>query len=138
MTREWKRQGRWERDQEERKETEQEKDIGMTTKKRHTGRTHTEKEKKKTKDKGFGNRVHVYSVAQSCPTLWNPMDYSLPGSFGHEIFPVKNTGIGCHFFLQRIFLTQGSNLHLLPWQVGFLPLEKPIVSFNCVKFRHIL
>ena len=52
MTREWKRQGRWERDQEERKEIEQEKDIGMTTKKRHTGHTHTEKEKN-TKDKGL-------------------------------------------------------------------------------------
>ena len=28
-------------------------------------------------------------------------------------FPGKNTGVGCHFLLQRIFLTQGSNLSLL-------------------------
>ena len=28
-------------------------------------------------------------------------------------FPGKNTGVGCHFFLQRIFPTQGSNLSLL-------------------------
>ena len=28
-------------------------------------------------------------------------------------FPGKNTGVGCHFVLQGIFLTQGSNLHLL-------------------------
>ena len=28
-------------------------------------------------------------------------------------FPAKNTGIGCHFLLQGIFLTQGSNLGLL-------------------------
>ena len=28
-------------------------------------------------------------------------------------FPGKNTGVGCHFFLQGIFLTQGSNLRLL-------------------------
>ena len=28
-------------------------------------------------------------------------------------FPGKNTGVGCHFLLQGIFLTQGSNLHLL-------------------------
>ena len=28
-------------------------------------------------------------------------------------FPGKNTGVGCHFLLQRIFLTQGSNLGLL-------------------------
>ena len=27
--------------------------------------------------------------------------------------PGKNTGVGCHFLLQGIFLTQGSNLHLL-------------------------
>ena len=28
-------------------------------------------------------------------------------------FPGKNTGVGCHFLLQGIFLTQGSNLGLL-------------------------
>ena len=26
--------------------------------------------------------------------------------------PGKNTGVGCHFLLQGIFPTQGSNLHL--------------------------
>ena len=37
----------------------------------------------------------------------------------------KNTGVGCHFLLQEIFLTQGSNchlLHLLHWQGVSLPL----------------
>ena len=36
-------------------------------------------------------------------------------------FPGKNTGMGCHFLLQGIFLTQESNpclLCLLHWQVG--------------------
>ena len=28
-------------------------------------------------------------------------------------FPGKNTGVGCHVLLQRIFPTQGFNLHLL-------------------------
>ena len=28
-------------------------------------------------------------------------------------FPGKNAGVGCHFLLQGIFLTQGSNFHLL-------------------------
>ena len=28
-------------------------------------------------------------------------------------FPGKNTGVGCHFLLQGIYLTQGSNLSLL-------------------------
>ena len=31
-------------------------------------------------------------------------------------YPDKNTRIGCHFLLQGIFSTQGSNLHLLHWQ----------------------
>ena len=35
--------------------------------------------------------------------------------------PGKNTGVGCHFLLQRIFLTQ--ELGLLHWQVGPLPLR---------------
>ena len=30
-----------------------------------------------------------------------------------SILPGKNTGVGCHFLLQRIFPSQRSNLHLL-------------------------
>ena len=40
-------------------------------------------------------------------------------------FPGKNTGLGCHFLLQEIFPTQGSNPHLLcllHWQMDSLPL----------------
>ena len=37
-------------------------------------------------------------------------------------FPGKKTGVGCHFLLQGIFPTQGSNLHLLKRQVNSLPL----------------
>ena len=40
-------------------------------------------------------------------------------------FPSKNTGVGCHFLLQGIFLTQGSNPRLLRvwhWQADSLPL----------------
>ena len=40
-------------------------------------------------------------------------------------FPGKNTGVGCHFLLQGIFLTQGSNPRLsclLHWQVDSSPL----------------
>ena len=46
-------------------------------------------------------------VAQSCPTLCNPMDQSLPGSSGN--LPGNNTEVGCHFLLQGIFPTQGLN-----------------------------
>ncbi|XP_055408682.1 coactosin-like protein isoform X1 [Bubalus kerabau] len=37
--------------------------------------------------------------------------------------PGKNIGVGCRFLLQRTFLTQGSNLYLLHWQVNSLPLH---------------
>ena len=39
-----------------------------------------------------------------------------------------NAGMDCHFLLQGIFPTQGSNLcllHLLRWQVDALPLAPP-------------
>ena len=42
--------------------------------------------------------------------------------------PGKNTGVGFHALLQGIFLTQGSNPHLLRllhWQAGSLPLVPP-------------
>ena len=53
-------------------------------------------------------------------TLCHPVDCNLPGSSVHS----KNTGAGCHFLLLEIFLTQGSNphlLHLLHWQADSLP-----------------
>ena len=71
---------------------------------------------------------------QPCLTLYDSMDWGLPGSFVHGILQArilewkkkkKNVGVGCHFLLQGIFRTQGSNphlLHLLHWQAGSLPL----------------
>ena len=64
---------------------------------------------------------------QSCPTLCDPMDCSSPGSRVHRILQA-DTGVGCHFLFQGIFLTQGSNpclLCLLHWQAGSLPLVPP-------------
>ena len=48
-------------------------------------------------------------VAQSCPTLCDPMHCSPPGSSVHGDSPGKNAGVGCHSLLQGIFLTQGLN-----------------------------
>ena len=43
-------------------------------------------------------------IAQSCPTLRNPMDCSLPGSFLCPWNSLgKSTGVGCHARLQGIF-----------------------------------
>ena len=85
---------------------------------------------------------------QSCLTLCDHMDCSLPGSSVQGILQSgKNTGVGCHALLQGIFLTQGSNLHLLcllHWQVGSLslaPNEEPIVVTTAINFEsnfHIL
>ena len=46
---------------------------------------------------------------QSCPTLCDTMDFRPPGSSVHGDSPGQNTGVACHFLLQGVFLTQGSN-----------------------------
>ena len=61
-------------------------------------------------------------VAKSCPILCNPMDCCPTRLFYPWNFPGKNTGVSCHFFLQGIFPTQGSNPHLLHWQADSLLL----------------
>ena len=57
--------------------------------------------------------MYVMVCAQSCPTLCNPLDCSLPGSSVHGILPAR---------IQVNFPTQGSTLHLLHWQTDSLPL----------------
>ena len=57
---------------------------------------------------GYCNAV-LYLVAQLCPTLYNPVDCSPPGSSIQGDSPGKNTGVSCHALLQGIFPTQGSN-----------------------------
>ena len=54
------------------------------------------------------NIVPVCVYTQSCLTLCDPMDCSPPGSSSME-FSSKNTGEGCQFLSQGIFLTQGLN-----------------------------
>ena len=70
----------------------------------------------------YYTHTHIYIlVAKSCllqhhrlyparlPCPWN--------------FPGKNIGVGWHFLLQEIFLTEGLNLCLLHWQMDSLPLS---------------
>ena len=45
-------------------------------------------------------------VAKSCLTPCDPMDYSPPRLLFPWYFPGRNTAVGCHLFLQRIFSTQ--------------------------------
>ena len=63
--------------------------------------------------------------AQSC--LWDPVDCSLQAP--RSSFPGKNTGVSC--LLPGIFLTQGSNPHLLcllHWQVDSLPPNHLVIN----------
>ena len=53
------------------------------------------------------------------------MDCSLPGSPVHGEFLDKHTGAGCHFLLQGIVLTQGSNPHLQHHRREFFTTEPP-------------
>ena len=54
---------------------------------------------------GWGRSVKVL-VAQLCPILCYPMDYSLQAPLSMDS-PGRNTGVGNHFLLQRIFPIQG-------------------------------
>ena len=56
--------------------------------------------------------VCVFSCLVRSDSL-QPPDCSPPGSSVHGIFSSKNIGVGCHFLLPGIFLTQGWNLRLL-------------------------
>ena len=66
----------------------------------------------------------VCLVAQSCPTLCDPMDCTLPGSSVHGDSPSKNTGVGCHALFQGIFPTQGSNQGLTALQILYRLSQK--------------
>ena len=60
--------------------------------------------------KNFMVRIYKKKVkaTQSCPTPYNPMDCSPPGSSVNGI-PGRNTGVGFHALLQGIFTTETSS-----------------------------
>ena len=63
--------------------------------------------------------LNCFSSVQLFVTLWT-IACQAPLSMD---FSGKNTGVGCHFFLEGIFLTQESNLCLLYRQADSLPLN---------------
>ena len=67
-------------------------------------------------------------VAQSCPTLCDPMDCGLPGSSVHGI--LQNTGVGCHFSPQEsnAGIKPGSS----PLKVDSLLSEPPGKPLMCI------
>ena len=54
-------------------------------------------------------KVKLFSCVRLLVTPWTIV-YQASLSMG--FFQAKSTGVGCHFLLQWIFLTQGSNLSL--------------------------
>ena len=57
----------------------------------------------------LGSEVKSLSRVRLFATPWT-MAYQAPPSMG------KSAGVGCHFLLQGIFLTQESNPSLLHWR----------------------
>ena len=80
--------------------------LGRKPKKR---KRPTENKHKTIKKMVTGSCALLCLVAQSCPTLCDCMDCSLPGSSVHGESPGKNTGVGCYALLQGIFPIQGLN-----------------------------
>ena len=70
----------------------------------------------------FTNNFCCCLVIKSCLTLCNPWTGAHQDTLAMG-FPRQENCLGCHFLLQGILPTLGSNLHLLHWQVGSLPLD---------------
>ena len=72
--------------------------------------------------------IYIVLVAQSCPTLCNSMDCSLPGSSVHGILQARILEWVAVPFSRGSSETRyqtRSVLHLLHWRAGSLPLAPP-------------
>ena len=65
----------------------------------------------------------VVLVTESCPVLLRPHGLQPTRLLYPRYVPGKISGVGCHFLLQGILLTQASNSQLLHWWVDSLPLS---------------
>ena len=73
-------------------------------------------------------RVHYGCVLSHVRLFATPWTARLPCPWDS---PGNDTGVGCHFLFQGIFLTQGSNPNLLRlphWQEDSLPLSHHVVA----------
>ena len=81
----------------------------------------------------FPAAVAAAKSRQSCPTVCDPIDSSPPGSHPWDS-PGKNTGVGCHFLLQRMKVksesevTQSCWLFLTPWTAAYQ--APPSIGFS--------
>ena len=73
--------------------------------------------------RGESSKEDVILVSMSCLTFLRCHGVQPTRLLCPWYFPGKNTGMGCRFLLQGIFLTQGWSLGLLHWQVSSSPLS---------------
>ena len=62
-------------------------------------------------------------VAQSCPTLGDPVALAHQSPLSMEFSRQEYSTVGCYALLWGIFPTQGLNPHLLHWQASSLQLS---------------
>ena len=83
--------------------------------------------------------LHVLAP-QSCPTLWDPIDWSLPGSSVHGILQARILGVGCHSLIQGIFPIQGSDpciLHCRQILYFWATREALIYFIRCLQISYL-
>ena len=84
--------------------------------------------------------IWICLVAKLCPTLLQPHEPWPARLLCSWDFPGKNTGVGCHFLLQEIFLTPGIKLMSPAWQADSLPLShlRRIPSLKILYFNWLI
>ena len=92
--------------------------------------------------------VCVCTRARVCTCMLSPVQlFVTPRTVAHQAplsVGLQNTGMGCYFLLQGIFLIQGLNpslLYLPHWQVGSLPLShlgSRTVDRNGIKYKRMV
>ena len=79
----------------------------------------------------------LYLVTQSCLTLCNPMDWSLPDCSVQGDSPGKNTRVCCHALFQGIFPTQGVNPGLPHCRQILYHLSHQRSTWSCIHIIEI-
>ena len=88
-----------------------------------------------TLNNGLKVKVKLLSRVWLCDL----MDCSLPGSSVHGVFQAKSSGVVCHFLLQGIFPSQGSNPGLLHCRqtLSRLSLQGRSHNINSVELKKL-
>ena len=73
-------------------------------------------------------------VAQSCPTLSNPMDCSLPGSSVHGIFQARGLELGAIVFSKTLFLKKEYLNYLILIRIG----AQSVINLKSYRFQTLI